>query len=439
MRIRLACCVLAISLAACLSSPDPATIDAGAGEDAMMNACGNRDDFTPMAFPPVGIEIGIRHIHPADINLDGAVDLILTNADVPDEDFGFFVLLGPQSDASNLVYHAFVPTGAAPHALTVHDIMGEPCPEVTIYGRAKVVATGYAEVYGNVGAPSLLDPIPVRKDVGYQPSNDDAPVHAVYAALDGDGLQNDLVVGDLDTIRVMHTAGTDFASELAVATPVVVGRDGSSTTFWADINAIVPRRSPTDPDVDDLLIIELNTYTWLINDGSGGFDGPTHVSLDNNYVFSAFGVAEVDYDGTDPIDIIGAGGTGFGGYLVAQTDSVAPPTTFEWFGEMPSTDGEMDDVLVADLGGGDQPEVILLDYHATAGSAAHLIDDTFVSNQEALPTTVYTHDFVGANPKNGAIANFNGSQGPEVWAFDPNGSARCLERDPAMPQLRLCQ
>jgi hypothetical protein len=98
----------------------------------------------------------------------------------------------------------------------------------------------------------------------------------------------------------------------------------------------------------------------------------------------------------------------------------------------------MDDVLVADLDDSGQPEVILLDYHATAGSAAHMIDTTYIDNQEVLPTTVHSHDFIGANPKNGVITDFSGGGTPEIWVFDPNGTARCLERDPA-PGLRLCQ
>ena len=438
---------LGMTLAGCLTTP-PAASDAGgdatgiaadAGPDAMPNPCGSVAQYTPQVWPP-STPVGVRDVVATDINGDGNVDIVVTNGAVGDPDYlGFWVLLGPQTDPGALVFHAFAASAAYPRSVAVHDALGSPCADVTTFGENTGNNAGFIEVFENVGPPDMFAALPVLKSIAFTPFGDAVPVHVLYAALDPDSVVDDVVVADLSEMYVLYTSGGDFASQLATSTPVRVGSDGTDLTNWNNINAIFARPSPASTAIDDLLVVEVTAMTWLFDNGARGFGDTMPYRLENEFAFNAFGVVEVDYDQTGPLDVIGGGSQNFGAYAI-DSDPQIGAEVLAWANSVPSDDGSIDDVAAGNLGGQDQIEVLLLDGNETDGSHLFLVDGTFKSGTTIMPATFDDYDFAGTiDPFQMVIADFNGDGSPEVWVFDRSGNANCLERNPAAPELRLCQ
>jgi hypothetical protein len=440
-----------VAFAGCLSSPEPATSDAAVGIDGdgggptldapvAMNECGAPGQYTAQDWPP-STPMGIRDVVADDVNGDGEVDLVITNGNVGDTDYlGFWVLLGPQTDPANLVFHAFGASAAYPRSIAMHDVLGNGCLDITTFGENTADTTGFIEVFENTGPPMMFAATPVLKDAGFRPVGDGFPVHVVYAALDTDSAVDDVIVGDLGEMHVLYTSGVDFANELATATPVQLGDDGTDQTNWNNVNAIYPRQSVGNSAVDDLLVVEVNDIHWLHNDESRGFAATTPDTINNAFAFSAFGVVEAQFDMMGPVDIIGGGGQRFGAYTIDDTMGI-DFEVFGWQSSVPADDNNIDDIVAGNLGGLGQPEVVMLDRDETNGSHVFLIDGVFASGATVLPNSFFDFDMAneGIHPVAIVIADFNGDQSPELWGFDDVGNAVCLERSPDVPELRLCQ
>ena len=406
----------------------------------MPTVCGAANDYKPESFPPSLIDVGIHDAVAADVNADGAIDLVLSNGESPDsDDYGFFVLLGPQHDPEKLVYHAFVRTGVIPLALAVHDLVGTEsgCLDVTVFGPSKAGNAGLLETYHLTGTPDMFDPIPLAKDVQFIPPNDNTPVLIAFGDFQGMQHGADIAVADLFNLRLLFTGG-DATMNLPTAVPQNVGTMGPPGP-WNSINAVYAEPSVTGTDSDDLFIVELDHLTWLRNDGTGAFASPTLVSAVD---FSAKGPRRIDLDGMPPLDVVAGGGVGFGGYLLAATTGDMTIVQRSWNQTFPAYN-EINDFAIADLGGTPLPEVVALeaDETRTNPALAFLVDGLFDAGTELLPKTVTTFSFAdeGIEPDVSEIVDFNGDSVPEWWAFQFDGEAVCLRRQAAAGALELCE
>ncbi len=441
--------------AGCLSTPPPASgttdadidapvTDAPVNDAAVTDApptsvCGAVGQFTATAWPPAKpMQVGIRNVLTADINNDGNADLIVPNTEVSDtNDYGIFIMLGPQSDPNTLQYHLFVPTVVVPWAVVATDLGGDGCVDLVAFGANKTNTAGIVEVL-EFRTDTRTFSSEVQKDVGFIPLGDGAPVSMVLGDFDGDGAVYDVVVSDLTTLRLLKN-GQSIFQNLPTSVPVNVGPSGAPGS-WTDANGLFARFSVgSGLTSDDLVVIEQHAITWLKNDGNGNFGNATTGSSSGIFVSRA--IQEVDLDGVPPLDFIGGAGDSFGAYLISTTGETVNIATRNWnavFGVY----NELDDILVADLGGTTEPELVVIeaDQPAFKGAAfASLVNNLFDAGSELMPTTAVPYSFnMEIDAIVGVVSDFNADQSPEVWVFEQSGGVRCIRRRPANPELEAC-
>lgn len=430
MRATAALALVAVLATGCLSLPP------------RYEQCGAPADYQARAFPPTDRPFDLRDVISADLNDDGALDLVISS--VASTGRGFYVLLGPQTDPAALVYHAFVETAVVPDAMAIKDVLfsGRGCRDVTVFGQDPNRASGFVEVYELVadrgdGGWQMFDPVPaISKDVEFMPVTGGVPVMVAYGDFQGLDHGLDVVVADLYTMRMMFTEA-DLPRHLPTATVRDIGRDGAPGVPWNAINAVYPELTLAGtPQGDDLVIVELEDLTWLRNDGSGTFTVETRVHSDD---FSSKAPRRIDLDGVDPIDVAGASGVGFGAYVLARDGGGVDVSTLAWNQTFPVYN-ELNDFAIADLGGSPEPEVVALeaDENGVEPGVAFFVDSLFTSGTELRPTTIVSFGFTGISPERLHPIDFDGDGTRELWTFDPGGSGVCLRRAAAGGALEPC-
>lgn len=438
-------------LGGCLCIPPAPATDAGGDDDvdapwdapvidATPNPCGDRAQFTAMPFPPGGeIEVGVRQTFARDVNVDGFVDMVIASGNLTDEnDWGVYVLLGPQSDPENLQYHAFLATDVAPWGVAVDRLTGNDCLDVAVFGENRPATAGMLEIYPNQGPPAMFpaDP-PLTKDMGFVPGGPDLPVSLVFGDFDGVGGPRDLAVADLYELRVVEV-GDSLEDNLLTAEARRVAPDGSTVGGWSSINGIYARPRSTS-GAHDLVVVEIQFLTWMENDGTGVFtQGPQGVS---DGLFGSMAVIEHDLDGQAPVDFFGGSGTNFGVHEVEVTSGEVTVTTRAWPGTLPVYNA-LDHFNVVDLGGGPQPEVVVLerDQAMTQPAYAVMIENLYDDGNQLQPLTVSPAlEFpTGVHPWQSLVIDFDDDGASEVWAIAADGQMRCIRRKATGAELEFC-
>ncbi len=450
-------CIAALTLTGCLSTPGPAqapidaapddgdardgaTADAGdpcaiVREPPPAQVCDPTASLTARPFP--GGDFRLRNQLARDVNGDGTDDLVLAS-DVAGRR-GVFVLLGPQDPAA-LTYHAFVPTTIDPQALAVANVTGPAggCPELIIAGHNDAGTIGYVMSYEYVGGDNLFAAAPVQAEIGFVPPSAGVPVMVTTAAI-ASPAGRDLVVADLYDLSVLVTDG-DVGANLDSASAVRVLRSGPP---WADINAVIPVPSPgACADRDDVIAVQNRSAVRLHNTGAG-IEELNFAELADVVVH---GVGRADLDGIPPDDLIGgAAGSAFGAYLLQYgAGDVLEIGTLPLDKSVPALGASFwfDGMVVADLGGSPAPELVLSDSpdgDVTADGALWLVDGLRMgeaSIESATPQQLTFSD--GFKPAQLVSADLDDDGTREVWVLTTGGEARCYQRQPSPPALRLC-
>jgi hypothetical protein len=432
----------------CLTIPPPSStgdddasvIDA-TGSDAGINLCGNRDAYTGMPFPPAGVDLGLRQASAADVNRDGADDILLANAPADDADWGVFVLLGPQSNAAALEFHAFVHTNVIPWTLYVGDVITDEasnCLDFAVFGENAAGNAGLVEIHEMTGPTEMYGGTPLSKDIGFVPAGADAPVLLTFGDFGGSGYGLDFFAADLDDMRMVQVdSSLEFG--LPTAVPRSVGRMGTPGV-WTDINALFTRPGLSG-NGDDLVVIEQFGLTWMENDGSGDFSvTPPTAAPTGEFVSRAIQIADVD---TMPsFDYVGGAGTDFGAYLIEIDGTDLTVTPRGWNPGLPVYN-QLDSLAVVDLGGSTQPEVVVLERDEpslTMPAKVMVIEDLFDGGTELLPMTVSPPlEFIdGLDPWQLLVVDFDDDVSPEVWAFDQDGGIACVQLATGGGGMVLC-
>ncbi len=419
----------ALSLCGCLAIPD---------EPA--NLCGTRADYAEMAFPPPGMDLSLRQITTVDVNLDQALDLVLANAPADSADWGVFVLLGPQSDPDALQYHAFVPTSTIPWAMAVNNVLGDQnCFDLAVFGANEAGTTGMFEAHEMVGPPEMYAEEAVSKDLGFLPSGEDAPVTLTFGDFSGEGYGLDFFAADLDEMYLVESSAS-LPLGLPTALPRRIGREGTDG-LWTDINGLFTRPS-LGPNGNDLVVIEQFGLTWMHNDGSGDFSvtAPT-AAMTDEFVSRAIQEVDVDGSGQTTLDFIGGAGTDFGVYMIDVDGSDLTVTPRAWNPGLPVYN-ELNHLTAFDMGGNAQPDVVVLerDEQDVQPTKVMLIEDLFDGGSALQPETVsppleFPDDL---DPWQMVATDFDGDGFFEVWAFDQDGDATCVQRATAGGGLVYC-
>lgn len=445
-RLRIALVMVGVLAAGCLKLPKPVNEDDDAGRadaaaidgaadasgdvaDARPSNCLARAGLTPSGFFGDAVT-QIRDIVAEDVNDDGFDDLIISSTPgAAADDWAVYVMLGPQSDDQNLAIHARISTAVRPLGLHVADLVGnDGCLEIAVFGQTEA-GPARVEVYRQLTTGgNLYDGSPTQRDPGFVPEAT-GPVLVTSGDFAGDGGGVDVIVTDLTNLVLLATAG-DLATNLPTSPIRPIAPDGLEVGGqWTDINAIQPSPGVRSLGGDDIVVVEQHFVRWMKNDGAGQFT-PTN-SMSSQTMFSARDVSPIDLDGVPPIDYVGGSFDTFGGFAIAAAGNDVQIRVVNWNTAAPVRD-DLEDIVVADLGGGGLPEVVIIDDDMSQATAARAftVDNMLLSGTLLSPTSWATYDFAGQgiDPQRGVAIDFDGDGTREVWMFDTAGPARCMRR-----------
>lgn len=412
-------------------------ISAAAGL-ALAAGCLSVPDVIEFAqFPPQGMDVDIYFgAIAADVNDDGADDLILSNLPANVDDRGVFVLLGP-IDGDQAAFHAFIPTGAdrglSPRAIAAEDVLGSDGieRELLIAGEDQN-GNMVVEIYPFVGdedSSQLYAREPaVTLSPGFEVINPDAPISLAVGDVDGDGVDADVVVADLFELRVLRVP--DPGDTGAEVEPM-----GGGT--WPNIQSLQLRQR-RDQLVDDLIVVTGDGVHWVENDGEGTLADEVFTLGDEQY----FGGAYADIDqGSDPgcqlpggfkgedcgrLDAFAMAASGIGGFLVndSSTPSIRPIQVFL----DPTLAVELDGIIATDFTFDGVPDVVLLNSADSSTPALFSLDNIAIVQDDHLEgTRVQQIDFEAFDPRTMALGDFAGDDGDvTVLVVARDGELRCF-------------
>jgi hypothetical protein len=144
-------------------------------------------------------------------------------------------------------------------------------------------------------------------------------------------------------------------------------------------------------------------------------------------------IQEVDLDGSGlaTLDFLGGAGTDFGVYMIDVDGTDLTITPRAWNPGLPVYN-ELNHIAAFDIGGNPQPDVVVLERDEADVQPANvmLIQDLFDDGTELQPDTVsdpleFPDDL---DPWQTVVTDFDGDGLFEVWAFDQDGGAACVQR-----------
>lgn len=435
---------LSLALIGCLSSPtrptsgdggsnqDAAWID-GRSNDALLVTDGAVDGNSVVAtpWPPAGVTPNITKGWAGDINGDGIDDVILLNETSDSATNGVYVLLG-QTGARATHFHQFLATADKnPVALTLVDLDSNGMLDLVVFAMkfGPVMPDdndGYLHAYMNDGVLFADTPLVNFLSPGVNMSwqilfNPGAPAHLFSARLTAGSVPSIIGVHERGGFKLSlpSWSGSNFATESAEMLT------GSRQTGGA---AVV---NQANAGVDDLILWtdEVNTVTWLVNDGSGGLSstvpngrtgtrGPTLGAL-------------WDMDGTPPLDVIGSLDTEVNAFPV-DTDAGTETATYMGQTYITGVDNATA-MLVFDSDASDpRPEIML----AAAGCATFsnnpclfLIRNAYIDGTTGelnSPSGPGQYELpAGFEAKVMVRGDFDDDDNPEVLLFAANGDVAC--------------
>ena len=424
-RLAIVCLVFALDLGGCLSPPTGRPADAG-----------DRDAGVEPAFPPPGVTIDAISAIVADVDDDGASDVVLGSAGAADQR-GVYILRGGP-DGIGATYHTRVVTERiAPRAVTVADVGGTSAPELVVFdgeGEHGVALLFPGAAPGELEATPWVDEIP------------DAPVPAEALApfvrvddLDGDADPDLLFGAPTDKIKSGELSGFDEGafSEIVETRP----------TPGEPIFIFSPRDAFTvETEIGRDLVIADLFKVWRHDaaggDGADAWHGKDHIAEIGQDVQT-----RVDLDGDpDTIEILGA-------FHGTPSVTEAWPSTIEsyaydgpeiaWPGDL-ATNVAVQLVQIDDDAGG-RPDLLLLQDHSGIDGAVGPTRLMVVRNVRrvegplALTTSSVTvEQYWTADDFHSRfllVGNFDGSADgdDEVLLLDGDGETRCFIADAIAP------
>jgi hypothetical protein len=434
--------LVAVSCTGCLSTPPPATIDAGP-PDAMpcdhdprpSQACADRGALLDEAFP--GEPFELRQVVVDDLDADGALDLIAVDLDGDQ----IFVLLGPIDPAAPR-YQATFTTGIDVGGIDVQQVAGtSPCPDLTVFGKVADdpgivqlwVATG--------GGAAMFEAQPLRRFVDFSPQvfakdGSGLPVEVVWARLHG--TDEDLLVSDLNTVRLLHVHG-DVAGFEDVDIDTVM-HVLPATEFWDSVEEI--HVVPTAACQTDGVVIAEGNHAHALEVGAT-FGGGAAVTTEAR----TRGVRAAEMNDQPPLDMVLAGAEEVGAYHIehAGDDEVriaADPPWRDLDYDLLPTDYVLDGFAVGYLGDDTlRPDFAGIDLGAAVDPQVMLIENFDVAGDEPQNARVYDALPDGFVPRDVVIADLvdgNPAGEAEIVVIAVDGRIVCLLPDGTTGQLEPC-
>jgi hypothetical protein len=433
-------------VAGCLSTPGPATSDAGGDDDDGGGDGGGGDgpggDGAPPScrsaalpagqdWPPAGIEM--RHAQIADVDRDGHDDLVVSVAPTAAQAAGpsrVYILYGPV-DRADPKYHAALDVGVEasfmPWATTVEDVDGDGCAELTAAGPPVMGSSrSFVAVWHHDGSAQPWNGPPQRTDLTREPPQ--GPLLALWADLTTDS-DRDLIVADLNAVGL-------YVGATPSALPGVLTVPGPDLCGWGNINALVAQPAANGRE----RVIAFGHYRWnTISVETGGTMTVSANCTDNQNATITRGAAYLDLDGAAPFDVFSGGGGWIGAHLVSgSADPVTPATSAAGCPATPrGSDDYIEGFAAGDLGGFATPEVVIIDHDdQTSMSYACLLDAIDVSPTQVIRTAANELALGAGVARNVVVGDLDGVT--RAWIFMRDGELTCLQRG-AAANLEVCQ
>jgi hypothetical protein len=220
--------------------------------------------------------------------------------------------------------------------------------------------------------------------------------------------------------------------------------DVATALTFSLINGIFAVANGADDNVDDLVIVEHSDIHWIERDGGNQLMVNTSTNTQSGLTIKGAALVQIDVPPAtgDLIDILGAGGGSIGawrlvdntpGAIVMTEVPFADPNLLMSVG-IGQQDGDLDELVVAQLAQGDAPDVVVIDRDITNGSAAALIVDVRRDGASFPQTQVTTTlSFTDFNPRAAVAIDADNDGDLDVYAIDPTtGEGRCLEVNASM-------
>lgn len=408
---RLLLAVWALSATGCLEPPAPA------GQARCLDGLDPSTDLGALE----GTKLQVRDVVTADVNLDGADDLlVLSQGGTP----GIYVLLGPLT-RDDLHYQLFLPTEATPMAVTVAPLVGDDdCPDLAVFGHLDGSPdVGQVAIYSAPGGHASFA-LAARRDMSAPDPDDPSRIYGIATGdFDHDGAGGDIALSDRDTLYLLATAGDPVANLGEGAAPTVC----FDTDCAAQFGELKGVRAVPSAGGDDLQTLEDNR-TRLVRCE----DQNCQVAYQDDPDYDIRTCTSLPLDDTPPDDLLCAGWDRFGMYFLTDDAEAEAPQTIEW------TDGlgiyqahlPLTQFLMGQVEAGPEPDVVALDHEAPdsddPGSTLFVVADARDDGDFVRADQPVSQDLADPLLDHAALADNDGDGVEEVWLFEDAGAARCL-------------
>lgn len=375
----------------------------------------------PQAFPPSDRELLVREALVADLDRDGAEDLLLTSSPADRAAAGVYVFFGAGRTGLS-AYDLFVPTHARPDGVRVVELDDSGVSHLAVIGARR--DQGWFELYPYVPAtrgfgPSIRTKLPDAAVPDGGPAQAPRPVALAVIDTDADGVR-DIVGADHDSVAFLAPPAWDNVSNA----------DWSSLSPlppWAGVVAVAA--VPGDDGRDWLVVLQAGGAVRSFASGQIQTD-PIGTSVATNVAHE--GAIVLDLDGDGRVEAVG-----FEGDQVSITRFDPPEASALALASLGGPN--IAALAAADLDGSGAVDLAVLETVGETGlvrvQVLHDVAPGDVDPAPRAPTVVALPE--GARPALAAAGGFAGE--PALWLMARDGAAWCYRWDVAVGGLVACE
>ncbi len=432
--------VLALPLAACLSTPGPAAVDARDAVDAPgPTTCRGTPRAAGVAWPPAGIMV--REVRVADVDADQQEDLVVAVAPTGAAQPGpsrVYVLYGP-IDHRAPQYHATLDVGAAAEieawGISLDDLDSDGCLDLTVAGPPILGReAGAVAIWRHDHSAEPWQGTPARATIASLGAQAlPGPVLPVWADLTANPAR-DLIVTQLQAVDLFTgppvTAGAVFSGQV-VSPP-------AGCNEWDNVNGVVAQTASGLDGAERLhvfghykhSVVTVTSATPTAAAACPATTGPI-----------ARAVAVVEASGLAPRDLIVGGREQLGARLLSGVADPVTPAMGADLCALPRMDADggfhIQGLAAGELDGTSWPEVVVIDHDAVAGRSHACLINLARIDASAVQRNGASELMLGSGEARAVVIG-RLADGPGAWVIDADGAVHCLRQAVGGTALESC-